>query len=172
MSVYDLKSRTKFSKQFIGNIKFETIDILPILNWKILGNKKNVMGYEVVKAECEFRGRKWIAWFAPDLPISVGPVFFHDLPGVVFEIYDENQIFKIIASKISTSSDSFDSVLELYKNQNEDKDIKRITLKEFILKTEELNNSLEANTGADRNSKMSILKIPRNGFELKYEWEE
>lgn len=41
------------------------------------------------KAELFYGGRKWIGWFAPDIPIIDGPYKFTNLPGLIVKIYDE-----------------------------------------------------------------------------------
>ncbi|PKP22106.1 MAG: GLPGLI family protein, partial [Bacteroidetes bacterium HGW-Bacteroidetes-22] len=39
------------------------------------------------------RGRDYIAWFAPDLPISEGPYKFSGLPGLILEVTDTHSNF-------------------------------------------------------------------------------
>lgn len=57
-------------------------------NWKILPDKAKVGEFAAQKATCEFAGRKWIAWFTPDLPIQDGPYKFHGLPGLIVKLED------------------------------------------------------------------------------------
>lgn len=68
---------------------FKVTENMPEFAWEIKNERKEVAGYKVFKAECSFRGRKWVAWFAPDLPISDGPWKFSGLPGLIMEVYDE-----------------------------------------------------------------------------------
>ncbi|TFH95368.1 GLPGLI family protein [Porphyromonas levii] len=52
-----------------------------------------IAGYQVYKAICDFRGRRYEAWYTPEIPVEVGPWKFHGLPGVILEVYDEDKNF-------------------------------------------------------------------------------
>lgn len=56
--------------------------------WSISDSTCNVLGYECVKAETDFRGRHWIAWFTFDIPLSDGPWKLCGLPGIILWAYD------------------------------------------------------------------------------------
>lgn len=63
-------------------------DELNTQNWQLEDSTKTVMNYNCIKASCHFRGREWVAWFAPDIPISNGPWKLGGLPGLIMEAYD------------------------------------------------------------------------------------
>lgn len=67
------------------------------LKWNILAEFDVVLGYNVQKATREFGGRKWIAWFAKEIPIQSGPYKFFGLPGLILKIEDDhkNHIFEL-----------------------------------------------------------------------------
>src|SRR5690606_14237640 len=44
--------------------------------WKILPETMKIGEYKVQKAETDFGGRKWTAWFTTDLPYQDGPYKF------------------------------------------------------------------------------------------------
>lgn len=58
------------------------------LNWKILSETTKIGDYKVQKAETDFGGRKWTAWFTTDLPYQDGPYKFNGLPGLVVKAED------------------------------------------------------------------------------------
>ncbi|MEJ5102355.1 GLPGLI family protein [Chryseobacterium sp. MYb328] len=58
------------------------------LKWNILAEFNNILGFDVQKATTEFGGRKWIAWFAKEIPIQSGPYKFFGLPGLILKIED------------------------------------------------------------------------------------
>ena len=64
-------------------------DSLYLQNWEIKDSIKTVMGYSVQMAECDFRGRHWIAWFAEDIPLNNGPWKLGNLPGLIMEAYSD-----------------------------------------------------------------------------------
>ena len=62
--------------------------------WKLENETKKVGKFNLQKAITNFGGRKWTAWFDPEIPFSEGPFKFRGLPGLIFEIEDDNQFFK------------------------------------------------------------------------------
>ncbi|WP_187374017.1 GLPGLI family protein [Bacteroides neonati] len=66
-------------------------DELNAQDWQISDSIKTILDYPCQKAECTFRGRQWIAWFAPNIPVSDGPWKFGGLPGLIMEVYDLKQ---------------------------------------------------------------------------------
>ena len=64
-------------------------------NWKILPDKGKIGTWNVQKAEADFAGRKWIAWFSTDIPIQDGPYKFYGLPGLIVKIEDKSGFHKI-----------------------------------------------------------------------------
>lgn len=63
-------------------------DVLNAQEWQITTEEKNILGYTCQRANCNFRGRYWTAWFAVDIPVSDGPWKFSGLPGLIMEVYD------------------------------------------------------------------------------------
>jgi GLPGLI family protein len=61
------------------------------LNWSISEETKTLKDMVLQKAECDFRGRHYIAWFNPKIPISDGPWKLRGLPGLIIEAYDEKK---------------------------------------------------------------------------------
>ena len=62
---------------------FEVVEAVPDFGWVVTDEWKELLGYRVRRAECSFRGRDYVAWFAPELPLSEGPWKFCGLPGLV-----------------------------------------------------------------------------------------
>ncbi len=60
-------------------------------NWKISDEKAKIGSYNTQKATTDFGGRKWIAWFASDIPLQDGPYKFYGLPGLIVKVEDEGQ---------------------------------------------------------------------------------
>ncbi|RXM38131.1 GLPGLI family protein [Chryseobacterium sp. CH21] len=66
------------------------IPIQEEFHWKIIEEKKKIGQYNCQKAEVEYGGRKWIAWFTTEIPLQQGPYIFCGLPGLIVKISDEN----------------------------------------------------------------------------------
>lgn len=57
------------------------------LQWTPGDSTKTVMGYECVNATADYHGRKWEAWFAPELAVQDGPWQLCGLPGLIMEAH-------------------------------------------------------------------------------------
>ena len=71
------------------------------IDWKILPNKGKIGAWNVQKAEADFAGRHWIAWFSTDIPIQDGPYKFYGLPGLIVKIEDKSGFHKMELKGIS-----------------------------------------------------------------------
>ncbi len=58
-------------------------------DWKITSEKQKIGDYSAQKAETDFGGRHWIAWFSTDIPFQDGPYKFYGLPGLIVKISDD-----------------------------------------------------------------------------------
>ena len=95
----------------------------PSFKWNVLSETKIILGYSCQKATMVFRGRKYVAWYAKDLPINNGPYLFADLPGLILEIEDTKNHFHFIA--VAADKKSYDIYL-----RNEDR-ILKVTREKF-----------------------------------------
>lgn len=72
--------------EIYGN-KYIITDSLPIFNWKIVNETKEILGLKVRKASTfDGYGNSIIAWYAPTIPLSHGPAEFWGLPGLILEV--------------------------------------------------------------------------------------
>lgn len=74
---------------------------IPKINWSIQNEKKTINDLNCIKAEATFRGRKYTAWFTPDIPLPYGPWKLQGLPGLILEVEDEEKQVSFSVSKIS-----------------------------------------------------------------------
>lgn len=114
------------------------------INWKISSEKEKIGEWNVQKAEADFAGRHWIAWFSTEIPIQDGPYKFRGLPGLIVKIEDKTgshkmelkgiknitgnvdiNVFEV--KEIAVNSKQFQKVLKEYEN-DPTKGIKQIQM--------------------------------------------
>lgn len=83
----DKKNQKTIYKDRLGRDQYSYEEDRP-LDWKILSETTKIGEYKVQKAETDFGGRKWTAWFTTDLPYQDGPYKFSGLPGLVIKAED------------------------------------------------------------------------------------
>jgi len=101
--------------------------------WKISSEKQKIGEWNAQKAEADFAGRHWIAWFSPEIPIQDGPYKFSGLPGLIVKMEDKTGLHKMElkgiknitgqldinvfeAREIAINSKQFQKVLKEYEN--------------------------------------------------------
>jgi len=71
----------------------------PKLIWKTQNDTKKIGEYNCFKATTEItvntKGRKKLitAWFTPEIPVSLGPLGYDGLPGLILELEVYNKIY-------------------------------------------------------------------------------
>lgn len=90
-----IDKRDIFGKEFL--VKDAIIDY----QWKITGNKKQLLEYMVMEAQTIIEDTISIsAWFTPQIPIQNGPSRFGGLPGLILEIDIDNGDNSIVATRV------------------------------------------------------------------------
>lgn len=85
------------------------LPIEEILNWKISSEQKMIGKYKSQKAEANYGGRNWIAWFTTELPFSDGPYVFSGLPGLIVSIQDSNNEYSFNLIEVKKGGNIFDA---------------------------------------------------------------
>lgn len=66
----------------------------PVLkNWKLVDETKVINTINCKRAEITSKGRNWIAWYSPEIPLPYGPYKFSGLPGLIIKITDDKGEF-------------------------------------------------------------------------------
>ena len=81
----------------ISSQDYRYVDSLHTQTWTMGDSTREVLGYTCQQATADFRGRRWTAWFATDIPVSDGPWKLGGLPGLILEAYDEGQQYVFTA---------------------------------------------------------------------------
>lgn len=143
-------------------------DDAPVMNWKLKEQELKIGRFNCKKAELDFRGRKWTAYYTIEIPIPFGPFKFKGLPGLIISIESNSNGENL---KWSLLSLKMDNVLEVpLPNFFQ---AKNVTLKE-VLEAEDLKREVENKrvmTKLGRGIRQTNVEISRLGPERVYEWE-
>jgi len=60
-----------------------------------------ILGYECQNATAVYHGRRWIAWFAPDVPVGEGPWQLCGLPGIILMAEADGAEYRFTATSIN-----------------------------------------------------------------------
>ena len=121
----------------------------PCMTWEYTEDTATIAGHFTQKAVCDYGGRVWEAWFAPDLPFNDGPYKFCGLPGLIIKVADtqDHYRFEMLSAEIPE---------EMYILWD-DKDCIRTTKKAFFKAYDDnmaniIENGMERITPVDGNT--------------------
>ena len=86
--------------------------------WEILDESKEIIGYQCFKAVTDYRGRKWTAWFAPEIPVQEGPWKLCGLPGLILEAYDNKEEYRFETDGLTQNPNSEVGILHTMKEKD------------------------------------------------------
>ena len=86
--------------------------------WTLHGERQAILGHECQRATCHWRGRDFEAWFAPDIPVRLGPWTFGGLPGLILKLYDTQRLYTWEA--VSLRSGTFPITKRKYEGFHKD----------------------------------------------------
>jgi len=120
----NLSEKLSLNQQESWNQKFIISDSLETYDWKISKESKEILGFEVRKAETKIDSTQTaIAWYAPKLPYKNGPESYQGLPGLILEIEisdnSDDEKRKSIYKAISLNVDNEDEPIERPKKGKE-----------------------------------------------------
>lgn len=167
LNFFDIKKDSLYSVENIFGQDYLIGEKITKINWELSFEEKTIDSIKVSKAIGEFRGRKYIAWYSTEYPIRVGPWKLQGLPGLIFEAYDENRRYNWTLKKI-TEENYEDSIFKIEK-----KELKSISINEYPnikYNKNTLNESIKSKL--PRGTTITETDTPRNGLEIKFEWEK
>lgn len=72
-------------------------------SWAITDSTKVVLGYDCIMATSDYHGRRWTAWFTPDIPVQDGPWKLYGLPGLILEASESTGQHHFTANSLESS---------------------------------------------------------------------
>ena len=70
------------------------------IRWEIALEVDSILSFPCQKATCLYRGRSYTAWFTLEIPLGYGPYKFGGLPGLILKIYDDDNQYSWICTRI------------------------------------------------------------------------
>jgi GLPGLI family protein len=98
---------TEYARMPMRISNYQCSETIPVQNWSIEDDTLTIAAYPCQKAACRFRGRDYIAWFAPDIPINNGPWKFGGLPGLILKVYDKDNQYVFECIKIENCREKY-----------------------------------------------------------------
>lgn len=126
------------------------------LVWEITDSTKNVMGYECQKAEAEYHGRKWSAWFAPEISVPDGPWQLYGLPGLIMEAASVDGDYKFIIKGLQKCN-------EPLKDPYEKENIYTSKRKNFLKQKDYTRRNRSARLAAMTNGEVNVKNADYTG---------
>lgn len=130
--IYKTDNKITTKESYLGNnIQFNKEyqiydEKMEDFNWSIKEDTATIANLLCQKAELVFGGRKWIAWFSSEIPITDGPYKFQGLPGLIVSISDSQGYFKF---DLITLNDTKKTV---YNPIRKDEIVMKTTKKDFF----------------------------------------
>lgn len=114
----------------LGNDSFKFSEIINT-NWKLIDQDTLINGYRCKKATINHLGRKWIAWYNTEVPVSFGPYKFYGLPGLIMSLKDSDDIFIFNVIEIKTGSFEISADVKKYFINEEDRPFESLKSNDF-----------------------------------------
>jgi GLPGLI family protein len=142
--------------EYAGGKFFSVEQKIPVINWAIDAETKEIGGLQCQKATGRFKGRDYTAWFCSQLPYSNGPWKLGGLPGLILEAYDTNK-------EVWFSFVSIENTLPVTAGVGIPEAALHTTAKEFEQYKEALKRDSQANAGSTVAGSITVTGVLRGG---------
>ncbi len=125
--------------------------------WTIVEDStRTVLNYECLLGETYYHGRRWKAWFTPEIPLQDGPWKFHGLPGLILLVETPEALFRFEAVGLETTDEQ---IPPMYQTESYSK-----TERKKALEQEEWgNNNQGAMLKAKYGTSVNVRTIKNSG---------
>lgn len=94
-----------FGEPFLKGKDEFFVDSLFPMHWEPMADVRQVGDLTCKGAKTWFKGRTYICWYSPDIPIPEGPWKLGGLPGLILEAYDEQDDLHFTLSSLEPTTD-------------------------------------------------------------------
>jgi len=109
--------------------------------WKLGSEKKKILEYTCMGATVTLDDQEIVAWFAPEIPVSLGPSIFGGLPGLILAV-ERNGETAYVATSVDLTPPAEESMVKPNKGS-------KVTQEEFKSIKEEKEKERKENPGID-----------------------
>ena len=107
--------------------------------WKLGSEKKKILEYTCMGATVTLDDQEIVAWFAPEIPVSLGPSIFGGLPGLILAV-ERNGETAYVATSVDLTPPAEESMVKPNKGS-------KVTQEEFKSIQEEKEKERKENPG-------------------------
>ena len=109
--------------------------------WKLGSEKKKVLEYTCMSASVTLDDQEIVAWFSPEIPVSLGPSVYSGLPGLILAV-ERNGETAYVATSVSLTPPAETSMVKPDKGS-------KVTREEFESIREDKDKERKENPGVD-----------------------
>ena len=129
------------------------------LDWTIVEDSTTtILGYECILAKSDYHGRRWNAWFAPEIPVPFGPWKLRGLPGLILKA-DADGGFSFVATGLERT-DRIITPMYLQEDYSKVNRLKALDNAEYYINNQE--NIMNA-----QGQSVKIYMLDDNGNEVE-----
>jgi GLPGLI family protein len=108
---YDFEKKHKLEQIEYMTRFFLVQSEIEAVAWKLGSEKKKVLDYICMGAAVTLNDQEIVAWFAPEIPVSLGPSVFGGLPGLILAV-ERNGETAYVATSVNLSPPAEESMLK------------------------------------------------------------
>jgi len=79
---------------------FQYSEPLDVFQWQLADSSTTIGDFKANCAYTVYGGRRWVAWYTTEIPISDGPYKFRGLPGLIIRLYDDQKHYVFEMEKL------------------------------------------------------------------------
>lgn len=129
----------------------------PVQEWIIGSETRDIGGYVCQKAEADFKGRRYTAWFTTEIPFQAGPWKLQGLPGLILEAYDQKKEVNFLYAGFDKLDETTTVALTVPENAVETDEKSLTTLVEAVKKNPAAAAKASAQSGGGSSSSGSAF---------------
>ncbi|PQA92507.1 GLPGLI family protein [Chryseobacterium piscicola] len=162
--LYSANDSISLIKDVIEKKEYILKDKIPKIKWKKRSLRKKINNLTLNSATAEFRGRIYTIWYDANSKICLAPWKFNNVPGLVYEIYDDRKMIFWNLTDLKTTDE------EITNPFTDEMKASAIDYKNYPKIRFGLSERMKEMLKNDPSNKMTEQK--RDGLEIKFEWEK